>query len=92
METMETTAKKPSPAQSTPTPSPGKVVIVDIGERQSSEAVNSLRKGEGKLIDNVERIMADLVAAGTIGSMAQPVVFVVRENSPPEDDEDEEDL
>jgi hypothetical protein len=67
-------------------------VIVDIGERQLPEDVKQLRSGQGKLIGNVERIVADLVAAGTISATAQPVVFVVREmSSTDEDDDDDED-
>lgn len=80
-------APKPAPA---PAPASPKVVIVDIGERQSTSEVRSLLKGEGKLLDHVEKIVADLVAAGTVAGSAQPVVFVVRELSSPEDDEDED--
>lgn len=82
-------ASKPAPAPA-PTPASPKVVIVDIGERQSTSEVRSLLKGEGKLLDHVEKIVADLVAAGTVAGSAQPVVFVVRELSSPEDDEDED--
>lgn len=81
-------APKPAPAP-LPAPAPVKVVIVDIGERQSSAEVRDLLKGSGKLMDHVERITADLVAAGTISGTAQPVVFVVRELSSPDDDDDD---
>ncbi len=67
------------------------VVVVDIGERQESGEVNRLRNGQGKLLDHVERIIADLVAAGTVSASAQPVVLVVRELSSHDDDEDDED-
>jgi uncharacterized protein DUF6200 len=55
------------------------IVIVDFGEAQSAQQVRRLRKGRGKLVTSVERIMSDLVADGTVKSTAQPVVIVVRE-------------
>jgi Family of unknown function (DUF6200) len=66
------------------------VVVVDLGERQMPDEVNRLRNGQGKLFDHVERIIADLVAAGTVAASAQPVVLVVRELSSPGDDEEED--
>jgi hypothetical protein len=57
------------------------LVIVDLDETQSSRQVNRLRKGEGKLMTRVERIVNDLIDAGTVKSTAQPVVIVVREYS-----------
>jgi hypothetical protein len=41
--------------------------------------VKRLRKGRGKLVGRVDRIVADLVAAGTLEAGVQPVVIVVRE-------------
>jgi hypothetical protein len=67
------------------------VVVVDLGERQMPDEVNRLRNGQGKLFDHVERIIADLVAAGTVAATAQPVVLVVREVSSPDDDDEEDD-
>jgi|KBSSwiStaDraftv2_1062776.scaffolds.fasta_scaffold5203113_1 hypothetical protein len=66
------------------------VVVVDIGERQMPDEVNRLRNGQGKLLDHVERIIADLVAAGAVSAGAQPVVLVVRELSSPDDDEEDD--
>jgi hypothetical protein len=96
---MATTETELKPAPSAPpkaAPAPAaastsKVVIVDIGERQSTGEVRSLLKGEGKLMDHVEKILADLVTAGTVASTAQPVVFVVRELSTADDDDDLDD-
>jgi hypothetical protein len=68
------------------------VVVVDIGERQAPDEVERLRNGQGKLLDHIERIMADLVAAGAVESTAQPVVLVVREVSSPDDDDEEDDI
>ena len=59
------------------------IVVVDLDEPQPSRLVKRLRKGQGKLMTRVERIVADLVEAGTVKSTAQPVVIVVRENPMP---------
>jgi hypothetical protein len=68
------------------------IVIVDLGEPQSPKLVRRLRKGRGKLLTHVERIIDDLVEAGTVKSTAQPVVIVVRElPMPPWPFEDEDD-
>jgi Family of unknown function (DUF6200) len=67
------------------------IIVVDLGERQQPDVVNQLRKGKGKLLDHVERIIGDLVAAGAVSASAQPVVLVVREaSSSDDDDEDDE--
>ena len=72
--------------------SKSQIVIVDLDEPQPSRLVSRLRKGKGKLLTKVERIVNDLTEAGTIKSMAQPVVIVVREVPSPfffgEDDDD----
>jgi Family of unknown function (DUF6200) len=72
--------------------SKSQIVIVDLGQTQSSSEVRRLRKGRGKLMTRVERIVNDLVEAGTVKSTAQPVVIVVREFPSPlsflEDDDD----
>ena len=74
-------------------PSGSQLVVVDLEEAQSSQEVKRLRKGRGKLVNRVERIVADLVEAGTVKSTAQPVVIVVREFPAPfwtmDDDDDD---
>ena len=55
------------------------MVVVDLESMQPSHLVKKLRKGEGKLLQKVERIVADLVKEGTVSANAQPVVIVVRE-------------
>lgn len=70
------------------------VVVVDLGEPQSSVAVSRLTKGKGKLFKHVDQIVKDLVAQGTVKSGAQPVVIVVREYPVPpwlypDDDDDD---
>ena len=70
------------------------IVVVELGEVQSSRDVKRLRKGQGKLFTHVERIVSDLAEAGTVKASAQPVVIVVREIPSPldffesEDDDD----
>jgi len=74
-------------------PSGSQLVVVDLEEAQSSHEVKRLRKGRGKLVHRVERIVADLVEAGTVKSTAQPVVIVIREFPAPfwtmDDDDDD---
>jgi hypothetical protein len=57
------------------------LIVVDLGEAQSHVQVRRLRKGKGKLFNHVERIVNDLIEAGTIKANAQPVVIVVNEMS-----------
>jgi hypothetical protein len=61
-----------SPAQSK---SP---IIVDLGKKKR-KAVKRLRRGSGKLLDEVNVTLQELRNAGTIGANAQPVIFVVSE-------------
>jgi hypothetical protein len=76
--------------------SKSQIVIVDFGEAQSAQQIRRLRKGRGKLVNSIERIMSDLVADGTVKATAQPVVIVVREQAAPMwpfggDDDDDDD-
>jgi hypothetical protein len=79
----------------------GQIVVVDLAAPQSPVRVSSLRKGEGKLINHINRIVEDLLQDGTLKSGAQTVVVVVREFAPfpfgafggedaDEDDDDDE--
>jgi len=68
------------------------IVVVDLGEPQSSVDVSRLCKGKGKLLTRVEKIVKDLVDDGTVKSNAQAVVLVVREFPVPpwfKDDDDD---
>ena|SRR5271165_6807590 len=77
-------------------PGGSKVVVVDLGDLHSEGRVSSLRRGQGELINQIERIVDDLVDAGTLKPGAQTVVVVVREAAPfpfsffAKDDEEEE--
>jgi len=59
------------------------IVIVDLDKVQTPRDVRLLRKGRGKLTSRVQRIVKDLIDAGTVKSTAQPVVIVVRESISP---------
>ncbi len=74
--------------------SKSQTVVVDFDEPQSSVLVKRLRKGKGKLMTRVERIINELVANGTVKATAQPVVIVLREIPAPfwlADDDDDDD-
>jgi hypothetical protein len=77
--TASTTEQRESREQA----SKSQIVIVDLDEAQSPQQVRRLRKGRGKLMTRVERIVNDLIESGTVKSTAQPVVIVVRESSSP---------
>ena len=53
-------------------------VIIDLGKKRR-KLVKKLRKGSGKLMDEVQGTLQELRNAGTISASAQPVVVVVRE-------------
>jgi len=83
--------------------SKSQLVVVELAKRRSSEQIRRLRKGRGKLVEDIDAAVEELVEAGTIKADAQPVVIVVREAALPlmwaiaddeddeEDDEDDED-
>jgi hypothetical protein len=60
--------------QSTPAPP----VVVDLGGHRRKR-VRQLRRGTGKLMDDVNGALDDLRAAGTIAADVQPVVVIVRQ-------------
>lgn len=94
MATTATSAAERESKESKEQTSKSQIVVVDLDEPQPAQLVRRLRKGRGKLLTRVERIVADLVEAGTVKSSAQPVVIVVREIPPMPwsfgDDEDDD--
>jgi hypothetical protein len=56
----------------------GGVLLIDLG-KHSKKQIKRLRQGTGKLIDEVQRCMQELQAAGTVPETAQPVVILVRQ-------------
>ncbi len=53
-------------------------VIIDLGKRRRKQ-VKRLRRGEGKLLNDINGAVEELRTAGTLGADAQPVIVVVRE-------------
>jgi hypothetical protein len=54
------------------------MLLVDLGKK-SRKQIKRFRRGEGKLVDEVQRCMHELKSAGTVSESSQPVVIVVRE-------------
>jgi uncharacterized protein DUF6200 len=54
-------------------------IVVDMG-KQRRKLVKRLRRGTGKLMDEVNNTIDGLKSAGTISASAQPVVVVVYSN------------
>jgi hypothetical protein len=63
---------------SAPTPASNAPVIIDLGRRRRKQ-VKKLRRGEGKLLDDVNGAVAELRTAGTLSADVQPVIVIVRE-------------
>ncbi len=55
------------------------LVVVELARRRSPDQIKRLRKGRGRLVDDIDDTLVELVKSGTISADAQPVVIVVRE-------------
>ena len=55
-------------------------VIIELGKQKKSR-IKRLRKGEGRLMDDVARAMEDLKDRGLITDGAQPVLIIVKEKN-----------
>lgn len=51
-------------------------ILVDLG-KQKRGRVKDLRKGKGRLMDDLDQTLADLRAEGSVAEGAQPVIIVV---------------
>lgn len=56
----------------------GSPVIIDLG-KQKKNRVKRLRKGRGRLMDDIALAMQELKEEGVVAEGAQPVIVVVRE-------------
>ena len=56
-------------------------VIVDLG-KQPRGRVKRLRRGEGKLMDEVRDCVAELRRTGKVSSTAEPIIVIVRQKEP----------
>lgn len=53
-------------------------IILDFGKQRRKD-VKRLRRGEGKLLDEVRAALDELRTAGAVTSNAQPVIIVVQQ-------------
>ncbi len=53
-------------------------IVLDFGKHRR-KVVKQLRKGSGKLMDEVSSALAELQASGAIGASAQPVIIIVQQ-------------
>ena len=60
------------------TPSNG-ALVVDVGKKQSKKRIKQLRKGRGKLIEQIQKTISELRERQEIDENAQPIVFIVRQ-------------
>lgn len=58
-----------------------KILVVDLGKRQSKKRIKNLREGHGKLFDKVLETITELRSDGTLDPATKPVVIVVRERA-----------
>jgi len=53
-------------------------IIVDLGKLKKKD-IKQLRKGTGKLVDELKSCIEELVVGGSCTADAQPIVLIVRE-------------
>jgi hypothetical protein len=66
------------PIRTTDTPERSAPVVLDLG-KQRRKQIKQLRRGEGRLLDDINGAIEELRTVGTLGASAQPVVIIVRE-------------
>jgi hypothetical protein len=67
-----------TPALTETAPAAEAPIVLDFGKHKR-KAVKRLRKGSGRLLEDVQTAIDDLRAAGAISAAAQPVIVIVRE-------------
>jgi hypothetical protein len=55
-------------------------VVVDLGIKKA-KLLKQLRRGKGKLINDVKQCINELAASGVVSAAVQPVIVVVSERS-----------
>ncbi len=53
-------------------------VVVDLGKKRRKQ-IRKLRRGQGKLMDEINLLVEELRTAGSISAGTQPLVVVVRQ-------------
>ena len=56
----------------------GAPIVVDIGKKRRKQ-IKRLSEGRGPLMNEVNELLAELKASGSIAANAQPVVIVVKQ-------------
>ncbi|MEO8074832.1 MAG: hypothetical protein ABI818_00800 [Acidobacteriota bacterium] len=74
------TAIAAEPTSITGTPERNAPVVLDLG-KQGRKSIKRLRRGEGRLLDDINGAIEELRTVGTIGATTQPVIIVVRQKS-----------
>lgn len=68
------------PIRKTDTTERSAPVVLDLGKHRRKQ-IKQLRRGEGRLLDDINGAIDELRTVGTIGAAAQPVVIIVREKA-----------
>lgn len=53
-------------------------VVLDLGKHRRKQ-IKKLRKGSGKLMDDINGAIEELRTAGTLSASTQPVVVIIRQ-------------
>jgi hypothetical protein len=53
-------------------------VVLDLGKHRRKQ-IKRLRRGQGKLMDDINGAIEELRLAGTLGAASQPVVIIVQQ-------------
>lgn len=53
-------------------------IVVDVGKKRRKQ-IRRLRKGQGKLMMEINHLVEELRMAGSISASSQPVIVVVRQ-------------
>jgi hypothetical protein len=73
-----TSSATAEPIRTADTPERSAPVVLDLG-KQRRKQIKQLRRGEGRLLDDINGAIEELRTVGTLGASAQPVVIIVRE-------------
>ena len=55
------------------------LLVVDIGKKYKKKHIRRLRKGRGRLMGKVQRLVAELTDGGAVEGNVKPIVIVVRQ-------------
>lgn len=83
MESMDTkggkaVVGKPGTGEGNKTAAESRLVVVDLGKKQSGKKIRRLRKGGGPLLNDVKALVAQTKENLELGDNVVPIVVVVR--------------